>query len=40
MYATKNNHHKALNLLLTLNSTAINEQDDNHDTILTHIMNA
>ena len=29
MYAAKNNYHKSLNMLIELNSTSINQEDNN-----------
>mmetsp|Transcript_24748 Transcript_24748/g.30920 ORF Transcript_24748/g.30920 Transcript_24748/m.30920 type:complete len:178 (-) Transcript_24748:2643-3176(-) len=40
MYAAKNRFHNALNSLIALNSTSINEEDNNCKTILLHVLEA
>jgi len=40
MFAAKNNYHKALNSLISLNSTSINQEDNNQKTILMHVLSA
>ena len=38
MFAAKNNHHDALNVLVLLNADSINEEDKNCMTILMHVL--
>ena len=38
MFAAKNNHHLALNVLVLLNADSINEEDKNCMTILMHVL--
>lgn len=40
MYAAKNNFHKALKPLIALNSSSINQEDNNQKTILMYVMSA
>ena len=40
MFAAKNNYHKSLGSLIELNSTSINQEDNNQKTILMHVMSA
>lgn len=40
MYAARNRFHQALNSLIELNSTSINQEDNNKKTILLHVLQA
>lgn len=40
MYAAKNRFHTSLNSLIELNSTSINQEDNNGKTILSHVLQA
>lgn len=40
MYAAKKGYHQALNILIELNSTTINNEDNNCKTILLHVLQA
>jgi len=38
MFAAKNRYHTSLNSLIELNSTSINQEDNNCNTILMHVL--
>ena len=40
MFAAKNGYHEALNALIELNSTSINQEDNQQRTILMHVLQA
>ena len=40
MFAAKNRFHTALNSLVSLNSTSINQEDNEYKTILMHVLEA
>ena len=40
MFAARNRYHQSLNSLIELNSTSINQEDNNCKTILMHVLSA